>query len=478
MSLFQQPVVILGAGPTGLGAAWALHTAGCPSWELLEGSDHAGGLASSILDAQGFTWDLGGHVLFSHYEYFDRLMDDLLGDAWIEHERESWIWMRHRFIPYPLQNNIRHLPLREFWRCLLGLWRRTDHPSGPDFRAWLLAHFGPGLYESFLGPYNRKVWARDLSALCSDWVGERVSRASVGRILSNVLLRRDDRSWGPNATFRFPRRGGTGAIWQALSERLPKEKMRFGRKVKRIHTRDRFIECETGERYRYDRLLSSIPLDQLLRRLEDRPDLAAEAEPFRHSSTHVVGIGLEGQPPDSLKKKCWVYFPEESSPFYRMTVFSNYSPYNVPRPGQQWSLMAETSESPEKAVDGSSIVHETLAALKRFSFIPPDSRIQSVFHHRLEYGYPTPFLGRDRLLVSLDAELRSMGIWSRGRFGGWKYEISNQDHSLMQGVETIAHWMNGAAESTYSTPHRVNAGVNRPPYCPPSFRRSTITSSS
>ncbi len=78
-----------------------------------------------------------------------------------------------------------------------------------------------------------------------------------------------------------------------------------------------------------------------------------------------------------------------------------------------------------------------------------EAQIVSTWHRRLEHGYPTPWLGRDAVLDSVDAELRALGIFSRGRFGAWKYEVSNQDHSLMQGVEAINHLVTGAAERTY-----------------------------
>jgi protoporphyrinogen oxidase len=76
-------VVIVGAGPAGLGAAWRLHERGHTDWTLFEAGRFPGGLASSVLDPQGFTWDLGGHVLFSHYPYFDEVMIRALGDAWV-----------------------------------------------------------------------------------------------------------------------------------------------------------------------------------------------------------------------------------------------------------------------------------------------------------------------------------------------------------------------------------------------------------
>ena len=93
--------LVLGGGPTGLGAACRLQEKNL-DWHLLEAESDFGGLASSFVDENGFTWDLGGHVQFSHYEAFDRYMDLALGrDGWFNHERESWIWMRDRFVPYP-----------------------------------------------------------------------------------------------------------------------------------------------------------------------------------------------------------------------------------------------------------------------------------------------------------------------------------------------------------------------------------------
>lgn len=133
-------ILIIGAGPTGLGAAWRLNELGHSNWELYEATEHAGGLASSVIDARGFTWDLGGHVLFSHYKYFDALMVTALGDAWVEHVREAWVWMRERWIPYPFQNNIWRLPEDELMACLDGLvelQRAGDAPAPSTFRDWL-----------------------------------------------------------------------------------------------------------------------------------------------------------------------------------------------------------------------------------------------------------------------------------------------------------------------------------------------------
>ena len=87
----SKKIVIIGAGPTGLGAAYRLHELGYDNWVLYEKSDEVGGHSTSHIDACGFVWDEGGHVIFSHYPYFDNLIEKMLGTEIHERIRESWI---------------------------------------------------------------------------------------------------------------------------------------------------------------------------------------------------------------------------------------------------------------------------------------------------------------------------------------------------------------------------------------------------
>jgi len=441
-------IVIIGAGPTGLGAAWRLQERGHTNWTLIESSDHPGGLASSVVDANGFTWDLGGHVLFSHYPYFDAAMNTALGDAWVEHVREAWVWMRDRWIPYPFQNNVWRLPEEELQACIAGLEKIQGQPPAKPatFRDWLLASFGTGICDSFLFPYNRKVWAYDPAKLNVEWMGERVATVDLDRIRDNVRLQRDDLGWGPNSTFRFPLNGGTGAIWRALASMLPANRLHFGKQVSAIDSSNRFVELNTGERVNYDVLISSMPLDMLLPLLIGKSRLAALASRFVYSASHIIGVGLRGMPREDLRTKCWIYFPEPQVPFYRATVFSNYSPNNAP-PGH-WSLMSEVSESPDKPVNVATIIDDVVEGFRSCGFITTND-VVSTWHRRLDRGYPTPWVGRDAVLNEVDGALRADRIFSRGRFGAWKYEVSNQDHSFMQGVEAVDHVLVGAEEHTY-----------------------------
>ena len=100
-------ILIIGGGPTGCGAARRLVERGYKNWHLYEREREFGGLAGSMPDPNGFTWDIGGHVIFSHFKEFDALVDEMLGDERLEHERESWIRLLGTWVPYPFQNNVR-----------------------------------------------------------------------------------------------------------------------------------------------------------------------------------------------------------------------------------------------------------------------------------------------------------------------------------------------------------------------------------
>ena len=455
-------ILIVGAGPTGLGAAWRLNGLGHRDWLLCEAEQDAGGLASSVLDEHGFTWDLGGHVQFSHYEHFDGLMDDLLGpDGWFHHERESWIWVRGGFVPYPFQLNLHRLPPAERDACLEGLAQRSTNGRWPaHFGEWIDQSFGLGIARVFLRPYNFKVWAYPPEELAWSWIGDRVAMVDMERVRDNVRLGRDDIPWGPNTRFRFPKRGGTGVVWRTLAARLRDKhpgRLQMGRTLVRLDTAGHTAHFADGGAVVYERLLSTLPLDTLVGLSDIEPALGPVLRHLRYSSTHVIGIGLHGRPGPHLGGKCWIYFPEDDCPFYRVTVFSHYSPSNVPDATRYWSLMAEVSESDVKVVDAGRVVEDTVEGLVRTGLIPGREAVHHVWHRRLEHGYPTPSLHYDRALdVALPA-LEAYDVYSRGRFGAWKYEVSNQDHSFAQGVEAVEHWLLGAREMTLHEPETVNA---------------------
>ncbi len=446
--------LIIGAGPTGLGAAYRLKDQGISDYLILEKQRWLGGLATSFRDDQGFTWDVGGHVQFSHYPYFDEAMTKAIPpDGWLTHERESWVWMKDRFIPYPFQNNIRYLPKESMWSCFKGLIAIAQAPVSQkpaNFKEWILASFGQGVADEFMLPYNYKVWGFPPEQMSYQWIGERVATINLAKIAENIVFEKMDASWGPNNTFKFPERGGTGAIWNSIGQYVGAENIRLSHSVVEIDPDTRCVTCFSGEKFYYENLISTMPVDILTTLVKGATNsLIQRAASLKHSTSNIIGIGVEGAPIDSLKTKCWMYFPEERCPFYRMTMFSNYSPQNVPDSATQYSLMCEISESTAKPVDRKMMIQSTIDGLRLEGLLPAEHRIISQWSHSAEYGYPTPSVERDDILQDVIPVLDALEVYSRGRFGGWKYEVSNQDHSFMQGVEWVDLITTDIPEKTY-----------------------------
>jgi protoporphyrinogen oxidase len=432
-------IVVLGAGPCGLGAAYHLNKLGHTDWQLYERNDYVGGLSTSFVDENGFTWDIGGHVLFSHYDYFDKAVSEALGDRYYEHQRESWVRILQRWVPYPFQNNVRHLPDDALLECVEGLRRLQGKPSrASNFHEWMRAVFGSGIVKYFMEPYNLKVWGVPLETMSKEWIVERVSVVDLARIERNIVEQRDDLSWGPNNTFKFPKTGGTGAIYEGIVGSF-RNRIHLNHEMLSVDLEAKRVSFANGRVESYDVLINTIPLDIFVTSCGSRPEVVnSAAENLVHNGGLIVGLGLEERRDDS---KCWMYFPENNSPFYRVTNFHNYSPFNVPgdNTNRYSSLMCETTYSSHKPEDRATIIDDTIQGLVNSGMINEALKEKVVSRHLIDipYSYPVPTLGRDESLAVIQPYLESRNIYSRGRFGAWKYEVGNMDHCFMQGVEVV-----------------------------------------
>jgi hypothetical protein len=128
-----------------------------------------------------------------------------------------------------------------------------------------------------------------------------------------------------------------------------------------------------------------------------------------------------------------------------------------PQSGKYWSLMTETSQSDAKPVDRTTLVEQTIQGLLNTRQIESRDQIASTWSFTAEHGYPTPSLERNSLLQKIEPELKRAGIASRGRFGAWRYEVSNQDHSFMQGVEWVNSVLVDVPELTVRFAEAANA---------------------
>jgi len=112
-----------------------------------------------------------------------------------------------------------------------------------------------------------------------------------------------------------------------------------------------------------------------------------------------------------------------------------------------------------KAVRRRTLFDDVVTALRRDRLIDEHQEIVSRWHHVERYGYPTPTLGRDTALGTIHAGLEPLRVYSRGRFGAWMYEVSNQDHSFMQGVELVDRLLGVGEEHTLPRPDHANSGA-------------------
>jgi protoporphyrinogen oxidase len=448
----QKKIVIIGAGPTGLGAGYRLKELGYENFQIYDRNPYIGGLASSFTDSAGFTWDIGGHVMFSHYKYYDDCFDKLMGSDYQLNNRECWVRMFDRWVPYPFQNNIRYLPKEVTYECLTGLVEaqtKRDYKAAKNFDEFIDAVFGDGIAKHFMKPYNFKVWAHPPKMMNKEWIGERVAVLDVNRAIKNVVLGSDDFGWGPNNQFKFPLFGGTGEFYRRFEKPL-RGHVNLNKHVDFINMTKKEIKFKDGEVVKYDVLISAMPLDKLCNDVingEMPREIKKAAAGLRHSGGYMVGIGIK-QPCPSTKS--WMYFPEENCPFYRVTYLSNYSPYMTPDAKTHYSLLCETSYSEFKPVDGKGIVEETIQGLINCGMLKEEDRkdVVSTWVYHADYSYPTPSVERDGILSQVIPYLEQHDIYSRGRFGMWKYEVSNTDHTLMQGVELANRLVLGEAEQT------------------------------
>jgi protoporphyrinogen oxidase len=438
-------VLILGAGPCGLGAAYRLAELGHHDFLICEREDRVGGLAASVSTSDGFSWDLGCHVLFSRSPYFNGVMDQVLTGEWTERRRDASVWLGGRFVPYPLQYNLHRLPPQAQRDAVVGLIRAARETREPaNFLDWIGNAFGDGLARHFMVPYNEKIWAAPLETMSLDWIAERVPRPDLERAILNLLDARDDSEWGPNALFRYPRTGGIGAVWRAVGDRIGEDRIALHREAISIDASVRRVRFADGGEERYDALVSTIPIDRLVA-LAGLDALRPAAGRLVSTTVHVVGLGVRGETPAMLRDRMWVYFPDPTVPFYRATILSNFSPENVP-PGH-WSFLLEVSESEARPLqDREALVETVIAAALREGFVARRDDVVATWRSIADPGYPTPTKDRDRLLASIHPVLEKERIFSRGRFGMWKYEISNQDHAFLQGAELVGRLVHGEPE--------------------------------
>ena len=315
--------------------------------------------------------------MFSHYKYYDEVFDKLMGDEFQMNMRECWVRMFDTWVPYPFQNNIRHLPKEVTYECLAGLVEaqtKRDHKKRSNFEEFIDAVFGDGIARHFMKPYNFKVWAHPPKMMNKEWIGERVAVLDINRAIKNVVMQSDDFGWGPNNQFKFPLIGGTGEFYRRFAKPLEGH-VHLNKPVDFINLLKKEIRFADGEIQKYDELISTVPLDKLCNDMLNGEVPRANQEARRHRfAIPAATWWASASNSHARRPRAGCTSRKAIARSTASTYLSNYSPYMTPDNGTHYSLLCETSYSEFKPVDGSRIIDDTIDGLVNAGLITDEDR--------------------------------------------------------------------------------------------------------
>jgi len=393
-------VVIIGAGPAGLTAAWELAEAGVSDIVVLEATRNVGGLSQSV-EYKGNRIDIGGHRFFSKsdwvMDWWTRMLplaaaasqdpadkdfllayqgkQRTLGAASLAKEtdaqvmlvrrRLSRIYFDGKFFDYPLKANLETALKLGLWRCAqfgASYARSMLFPRRPErsLEDFFINRFGRLLYLQFFKEYTEKVWGTPCDQISAEWGAQRIKSLSIGSALLHALLKPFRGSRGLAAAqqtslierFLYPKYG-PGLMWETTAERLRVRGVRleFDAAVTQIEQAEGRIRAvqvcgaNGARRYEAETFISTMPVrDLVLGLVPGAPpaprDIAAGLE-YRDFIT--VGLLYRrlmrnpgGSGPMNLVPDNWIYVQESGVKVGRLQIFNNWSPYMVKDPETVW----------------------------------------------------------------------------------------------------------------------------------------------
>ncbi|MGH6609559.1 MAG: protoporphyrinogen/coproporphyrinogen oxidase, partial [Burkholderiaceae bacterium] len=473
-------VVVIGAGPTGLSAAYHL---GADSL-LLEQNATVGGWCRSIQD-QGFTFDYAGHIMFSNDAYVHQLYRKLLGDNVHWQDREAWIYSKNVYTRYPFQGALYGRPADVLKDCIVGaiearfgrlkestpakpvatgssvcagkaesltdvadccadgiaestvplvaahrLARSSGEPRNfepRNFEEFIYKVWGAGVAKHFAIPYNRKLWAVPLAEMETSWLGGRVPLPDLEEMIEGAL-HPVAKPVGPNARFGYPLRGGFQALVEGFLPLL-KGELRTGARVARVIPSAHEVQLDDGSSYRYQKLISTAPLPSVIRMMgAEVPEQVATAVRYlRHVSVRCVNLGIARE---KLTEKHWIYYPEDSV-FHRIFVQGNASRHcNAPG---GFGLTCEITYSPSKPLpcEGEALIDRCIADCIAVGLLREDDAVIARNQIDMPYAYVVYDHARKRNVEIIREWLLGHDILLAGRYSEWEYY--NSDHAFVAG---------------------------------------------
>lgn len=433
-------VVIIGAGPAGLTAAYELAKHGITG-TVLEADSVVGGIARTV-ERDGYRFDIGGHRFFSKVKEIEKLWDEMLQEPMLVRPRLSRIFYNGKFYDYPLKasNALKNMGLFTAVACVASYLsaRLNPIPEPKNFEKWVTNQFGSKLYHMFFKSYTEKVWGCPCTEIGADWAAQRIKGLNLGEAIRNALFGQKHGSVVKTLIdeFRYPRLG-PGQLWETCARTIQEKGWTL-----RLRTRAARLDLENGqivavraedcrgrqERMAVEHLFSSMPLRELALSLSPPPPEAVLAAAKRLSYRDFLTVALVLDAP-SLFADNWIYIHSPDVRVGRIQNFGNWSPEMVPNPstsclGLEYFVNEgdDLWSSPDDA-----LVALAYAELHKIGLA--GGRLVKGYVVRIPKAYPVYDPGYKQRLDGLRTWLGSVqNLYCIGRNGQHRY--NNQDHSM------------------------------------------------
>ncbi|MGH9303240.1 MAG: NAD(P)/FAD-dependent oxidoreductase [Acidimicrobiales bacterium] len=440
-------VVVIGAGPAGLTAAYLLAKRGTRC-TVLEADLVPGGIARTV-ERDGWRFDIGGHRFFTKVKDVEALWHEILGsDDLLVRPRLSRIYYGGRFFDYPIQigNALCGLGLLESLRCALSfLWVKVHHPKHQNsYEGWVASRFGWRLYRKFFKSYTEKVWGIPATEVQADWAAQRIKTLSLSKALWNAVspLRGRRRVTSLIEEFQYPRLG-PGMMWERVCDLVTAggSEVRFASAVKSLR-RDAagvvalVLEVHPEEELPVDHVICSMPLRELVLRLDPPAPgsvrSAAERLHYRDFLTVALIVPEEKGFPDN-----WIYVHDPTVKLGRIQNFGSWSPDMVK---SGWTCLGleyfvfENDALWQLADDALvKLATEELCTIG----LAEVSDVACGYVVRMPKAYPVYDPGYEQQVRTIRSYLEQSvpNLYPVGRNGMHRY--NNQDHSMVTAMLTV-----------------------------------------
>jgi protoporphyrinogen oxidase len=441
-----KPVVIVGAGPAGLTAAYELTKRGVKPL-LLEKSAHIGGLARTEI-YKGYRFDIGGHRFFTKVGEVERLWHEMLGEDFISVPRLSRIYYAGKFFQYPLEifNALANLGFLESFLILLSycVSRIRPYPREETFEEWVSNRFGRRLYRTFFKTYTEKVWGIPCNQIRADWAAQRIKGMSLMSAVKNAIFAGRGRQ--PKSLikkFHYPILG-PGMMWERFKEVIESQggEIRFNSRVVRINREGRLIKSiisrnpEGMSEVSAEHYISSMPVTQLIARLDPPPptDVLTAARELSYRDFILVGLIINRK---NLFPDNWIYIHSPEVKVGRIQNFKNWSMGMVPDPDKT-SLGLEyfCNQDDETWMKPDSELIAFATRELAFLGLAKEDEVMDGVVVRQPKAYPVYDSQYRKCLRIIQAFLGTLdNLQTIGRNGMFRY--NNQDHSMLTSMLAV-----------------------------------------